>query len=157
MYSVSAYRPKGAISASAAELDNYWSTIGPIFALNARRKKELGNSVLHSDVLSQHAKILAIAKEVSALNDDELKEAERRIAEVFAQFRHRLLMVATIAFSFGLILAAITIMYAKHKLAPSVCPPKRSMSAIGIYRQQCRKTTCRSFFWEKTTNIELGV
>jgi len=68
--------------------------------------------VLHSDVLSQHAKILAIAKEVSALNDDELKEAERRIAEVFAQFRHRLLMVATIAFSFGLILAAITIMYA---------------------------------------------
>jgi hypothetical protein len=74
----------------AVELDNYWSTIGPIFALNAREKKELGNSVLHSDVLSQHAKILAIAKEVSALNDDELKEAERRIAEVFAQFRHRL-------------------------------------------------------------------
>jgi signal transduction histidine kinase len=95
----------------AVELDNYWSTIGPIFASDGREKKGLGNSVLHSDVLSQHAKILAIAKEVSALNDDELQEAERRIAEVFVRFRHRLLMVATIAFSFGLILAAITIMY----------------------------------------------
>jgi signal transduction histidine kinase len=103
---------RGPFQHLAVELDNYWSTIGPIFALDAREKKELGNSVLHSDVLSQHAKILAIAKEVSALNDDELQEAERRIAEVFAQFRHRLLMVATIAFSFGLILTAITIMYA---------------------------------------------
>jgi len=103
---------RGPFQHLAVELDNYWSTIGPIFASDVREKKEVGNSVLHSDVLSQHAKILAIAKEVSALNDDELQEAERRIAEVFARFRHRLLMVATIAFSFGLILAAITIMYA---------------------------------------------
>ena len=69
----------------AVELDNYWSTIGPIFALDTREKKKLGDSVLDGGVLSQHAKILAIAKEVSALNDDELQEAERRIAEVFAQ------------------------------------------------------------------------
>jgi hypothetical protein len=96
----------------AVELDNYWSTIGPIIVLEAKEKKELGNSVLRSDVLSQHAKILAITKEVSAVNNDELNEAERNTAEVFAQFRRRLLMVATIAFSSGLILAATTIIYA---------------------------------------------
>jgi signal transduction histidine kinase len=95
----------------AVELDNYWSTIGPNFALGAKEKKELGNSVLRGDVLSQHAKILAITKEVRAVNKDELNEAERKTAEVFAQFRRRLLMVATIAFSSGLILAASTIMY----------------------------------------------
>src|SRR6202040_644027 len=87
-------------------------TIGPIFALRAEEKKNLGNSVIRSDVLSQNAEILAITKEVSAVNDDELKEADRRIAEVLAQFRRRLLMVATIAFSFGLILAGTTIIYA---------------------------------------------
>jgi signal transduction histidine kinase len=96
----------------AVELENYWSTIEPVFALGAKEKEKLGNSVLRSGVLSQHAKILAITKEVSALNDDELKEAEQRIAEVFARFRRRLLMVATITLSFGLILAATTIMYA---------------------------------------------
>jgi signal transduction histidine kinase len=95
----------------AVELENYWSTIGPNFALGAKEKKELGNSVLRGDVLSQHAKILAITKEVRAVNNDELNEAERKTAEVFAQFRRRLLMVATIAFSSGLILAASTIMY----------------------------------------------
>jgi signal transduction histidine kinase len=46
------------------------------------------------------------------VNDDELKESERRIAEVFAQFRRRLLAVATTAVSLGLILAAATIVYA---------------------------------------------
>jgi len=96
----------------AVELENYWSAIGPIFALADKEKKDLGNSVLRGDVLSQHTKILAITKEVSALNDDELKEAERRIAEVFARFRRRLLMVATLTLSLGLILAATTIMYA---------------------------------------------
>jgi signal transduction histidine kinase len=95
----------------AVELGNYWSTIGPISALGAKEKKELGNSVLRGDVLSQHAKILAITKEVRAVNSDELNEAERKTAEVFAEFRRRLLIVATIAFSSGLILAASTIMY----------------------------------------------
>ncbi|MBZ5698488.1 MAG: sensor histidine kinase [Acidobacteriia bacterium] len=94
------------------EMEEYWSMIGPIFALSAKEKKELGNSVPHRNVLKEHAAILAITKEVSAVNDDDLKEADRRIAEVFAQFRRRLLRVSTIAFSFGLILAATTIMYA---------------------------------------------
>jgi signal transduction histidine kinase len=94
----------------ARELEHYWSTIGPIFALRST-EKNLGNAVLRGNLL-QNAEILAITKEVSAVNDDELKEADRRIAEVLAQFRHRLLMVATIAFSFGLILAGTTIIYA---------------------------------------------
>lgn len=92
------------------ELDHFWSTIGPISGSGPKEK--LGNSVLRGDVLSQHAETLAIAKELSAVNDDELKETERRIAEVFAQFRRRLFMVATIAFGFGLILAGTTIIYA---------------------------------------------
>jgi signal transduction histidine kinase len=102
---------RGPFQHLAEELENFWSTIEPIFVLDPK-KKEVGNSVFHGDVLLQHAEILAIAKEVSTVNDEDLKEAERRIAEVAAQFRRRLLMVATFAFSFGLILAATTILYA---------------------------------------------
>jgi signal transduction histidine kinase len=96
----------------AEELERYWSRVDPIFALRAPEKKGLGNSALRRKVLSQYAEVLAIAKEVSAVNDDESKETDRRIAEEFAQFRRRLLMVITIAFSFGLILASTTIVYA---------------------------------------------
>jgi signal transduction histidine kinase len=94
------------------ELERYWSRVDPIFALRATGKKGLGNSALRSDVLSKYAEVLAITKEVSAVNDDELKETDRRIAETFAQFRRRLLVFAMIGFSFGLILATTTIVYA---------------------------------------------
>ena len=103
---------KEAFQRLAKELEHYWSTIGPISDLDAKETKKLGNSVLRSDMLSQHGETLAIAKELSAVNDDELKETERRIAEVFARFRSRLLVVATFAFGFGLILAGTTIIYA---------------------------------------------
>jgi signal transduction histidine kinase len=96
----------------AEELERYWSRVDPIFALRATEKKGLGHSALRSDVLSKYAEVLAITKEVSAVNDDELKETDRRIAETFAQFRRRLLVFAMIGFSFGFILATTTIVYA---------------------------------------------
>ena len=94
------------------EMGKYWSTIESIFALGGKRKQEQSNPLPRNAVLSQHAEILAITKEVSAVNDDELKETERRIEEVFAQFRRRLLTVTTLALSLGLILAASTVIYA---------------------------------------------
>jgi signal transduction histidine kinase len=103
---------KDAFQHLAAELDNYWSAIEPTFKMSTNEKKNLSVSVLHGDVLSRHAEILAITKEVSAVNDDDLKEAGQRLNEVAARFRRRLVTVATIAFGFGLILAAITILYA---------------------------------------------
>src|ERR1035441_4949524 len=94
------------------ELERYWSRADLIFALPATEKEGLGNSALRSDVLSQYAEVLAITKTISAMNDEELKEIDRRIAETFVQFRRRLLMFAVIGLSFGLILATTTIVYA---------------------------------------------
>src|ERR1700739_1420892 len=94
------------------EMGKYWSTLESIFALGGKRKQEHSKPLPRNAVLSQHAEILAITKEVSAVNDDELKETERRIEEVFAQFRRRLLTVTTLALSLGLILASSTVIYA---------------------------------------------
>jgi signal transduction histidine kinase len=96
----------------AEVLDRYWSEVDPIFALPATEKNGLGRSALSRDVRSQYAEVLAITKEVRALNDTELEETDQRIAETFAQFRRRLLVLGVIGFSFGLILATATIMYA---------------------------------------------
>jgi signal transduction histidine kinase len=96
----------------AAELENYWSKAVTTVAPPAMENAEPGNSVLRAGILSQHAEILKITKEVSVVNDAELTEAEGRISKVSTQFRRRLLTVATIALSFGLILATATIVYA---------------------------------------------
>lgn len=95
----------------ASKLDQYWATIGSIFAIDSKEKPDLGNT-FQTDLLSQHAEILAITKEIGAVNDDELKEADRDVAAAFVQFRRRLLMAAVFAVAFGLIFAVTTILYA---------------------------------------------
>ena len=95
----------------AVELENYWSKAEGTLVPGGR-ETEAGYSVLRADILSQHAEILKITREVSAVNDAELREAEGRIAEISSRFRRRLLMVTTIALSIGLVLATATIIYA---------------------------------------------
>lgn len=96
----------------AGELENYWLNVERNFGSSVMQKTASGNSALRADILSQHTAILKITKEVSAVNDAELREAQGSAAEASLRFRRRLLTVGTIALSFGLILAIITIIYA---------------------------------------------
>jgi signal transduction histidine kinase len=95
----------------AVELQNYWSALDPIFESDAKEPHKRSDSFLRSGVQSQHATVLVIAKEVSAVNQSGLEEGERRIAAVFARFRSRLQAVIVFAFGLGLILASATIVY----------------------------------------------
>ncbi len=95
----------------AAELESYWAALDPIFEWGPKEKQERGYSFLRRDIFSQHATVLAIAKEVSAVNQAELKQGEAEIAEVFAQFRRRLQTITAFALGLGLIVAAATVLY----------------------------------------------
>lgn len=93
------------------ELERYWSKMDSIFASRATEKRP-GDSLLQSDVLSQYQGVLIISARVTAVNDEEFKETDRRIAETFVQFRRRLVIFAIVGFGFGAILATATIVYA---------------------------------------------
>ena len=67
---------------------------------------------MRSDLKSQHAAILALTKDISAVNEGDLKETDRRIMESALQFRRRLLSVSALGLTFGAILAAATVIYA---------------------------------------------
>ena len=98
----------------ALELDHYRSAMGRPTAEDAAGKNGPVDSVLRADVLAQHAEILKIMKEVGAVNDTELKEAEGRLAEASERFRRRLLTVAVMVLTFGLTLAAATTAYVRR-------------------------------------------
>jgi len=95
----------------AVEMEAYWSTLDSALAPDARGSRS-ENAILRSAVIHRHANVLLITKDLSALNDDERKEAERRMGELFGQFRRRLLMIIAIGLGLGLVLAAGTIAYA---------------------------------------------
>lgn len=95
----------------AQQMDLYWATLDPILNLNAKEGDARNNSLLRDEMLLQHSHTLAIAGEVSAINTDDLHDAERTEAAALRQFQRRFLAAAGIIFGLGLILAATTIVY----------------------------------------------
>src|SRR5215469_10077682 len=79
----------------AMEMEGYWSTIGSALSPEAKDKERSDTAALRSAVIRRHANVLSITKDLSALNDDDRKESERRIEEVSGQFRRRLVMIVS--------------------------------------------------------------
>ena len=112
VYSLS-LRPeeRGPFQQLAAEVETYWSTLEPIFDWNAKARRNRGNSFLRNEVLPRRTTVLAIAQEVSEVNERALQEDERRVADLFAQFQRRLQIITALGLVLGLALAALTVTY----------------------------------------------
>jgi len=102
---------KGPFQHLGQELDQYWSRVDSIVGVDDKEIQRQDFTFLRDQVLSQHGIVLSIAKEVSAINEAQMEEAESRIAAVFVQFRVRLLMATSISLGLGVILAIATIVY----------------------------------------------
>ena len=112
VYSLS-LRPdeKGPFRQLHNEVETYWSTLEPIFDWDAKARRNRGNSFLRYEVLPQRATVLAIAREVSEVNEQALQEDERRLADLFARFQRRLQIITALGLGLGLLLAALTVTY----------------------------------------------
>jgi signal transduction histidine kinase len=112
VYSLS-LRPeeRGPFQQLATEVETYWSILEPIFDWNAEERRNRGNWFLRHEVLPRRATVLAIAREVSEVNEQTLQEDERRVADLFAQFERRLQVVTALGLGLGLVLAALTVTY----------------------------------------------
>jgi signal transduction histidine kinase len=90
----------------ATELDSYW-----IAAQHAITLGSLNQAHLHREALAQRTAVLAIATEVSNINELELQASELDISRAYARSRYRLQNFSVLAISIGLLLAASTILY----------------------------------------------
>ncbi len=93
------------------ELTNYWLMAERVLNTDVTEQRL---TRLHNTALVQHATVLAITRDVGALNELELRDAERKISDVFVQFRERLRTGTIVAFALGLLLAASTVVYVSH-------------------------------------------
>jgi signal transduction histidine kinase len=112
VYAVS-LRPeeRGPFQQLASEVETYWLTLQPIFDWDAKARRNRGNSFLRNEVLPRRTTVLAIAREVSQVNEQALQEDERRVADLFAQFQRRLQIITALGLGLGLVLAALTVTY----------------------------------------------
>jgi signal transduction histidine kinase len=112
VYSLS-LRPeeRGPFQQLATEVETYWSTLEPIFDWDAKARRYRGHWFLQHEVLPRRTTVLAIAREVSEVNERALQEDERRVADLFAWFQHRLQIITALGLGLGLVLAALTVTY----------------------------------------------
>ena len=93
----------------ATELDNYWAAAQQTISDEPQNQTQL-----HREALVQRTAVLAIAAEVSSINELELQSAELDISKAYARSRHRLQDFSSLAMGIGLLLAASTILYVSH-------------------------------------------
>jgi signal transduction histidine kinase len=103
---------KPAFQRQDAELAKYWATISSMMTRDRISEAHLSNPAVQSDLNSQHAEILALIQDTSAVNEADLKETDRRTTEASLRFRRRLLLVSALGLSLGSVLAAATVVYA---------------------------------------------
>lgn len=90
----------------ATELEGYWIAAQQIISDKSHNRADL-----HRQALAQRTAVLAIATEVSNINELELKAAEFDISDAYARSRQRLQGFSALAIGVGLLLAASTIFY----------------------------------------------
>src|SRR5258708_5712771 len=112
VYSLS-LRPeeRGPFQQLATEVETYWSTLEPIFDWDAKARRNRGNWFLRHEVLPRRTTVLAIAHEVSEMNEQARQEDERGVTDLFAQFQRRLQIITALGLGLGLVLAALTVTY----------------------------------------------
>lgn len=93
----------------SAEVDSYWSVLSPIFEWDTDTKRSQGYWYLRTELFPKRATVLAIARDVAAVNEETLKEGERQVNEVFAGFRRRLLTATIAGLGLGVVVAFLSI------------------------------------------------
>jgi len=93
------------------EVQTYWSTLVPLFEWDATAKRARGYAFLREQVLPRRATVLAIAREISEVNDLALKENEERINDAFVGSQRRVQLIAASGLGLGLIVAIVAIAY----------------------------------------------
>src|SRR6266576_2929996 len=102
---------RGPFQQLATEVETSWSPLEHIFDWNAEARRNRGNWFLRHEVLPRRTTVLAIAREVSEVNEQALQEDERLVADLFAHFQRRLQIITALGLGLGSVLAALTVTY----------------------------------------------
>jgi len=86
-------------------VDSYWRSLTPALEWDARARRSEGGSYLRIVVQRRRQEVVQLARQVTALNEDDLNNGEARLQQVHSQFRQRVTIFSAAALLLGLILA----------------------------------------------------
>ena len=87
------------------ELTAYFGSLRPALQWNAEQRKSLGYSFMRYSLLPRRAVIVRLADQISEVNQKQLDAGNRAVNELFANFRHQLILLFVVTVVSGLLLA----------------------------------------------------
>ena len=98
----------------SSELATYWSSLRPALHWTPQQRQKLGDVFLQKEVLPRRTTSLAIAQEISQINEQSLHEEQAAIHDASARSETRLQLIAISGSSIGVLLALMTVLYTFH-------------------------------------------
>ena len=93
------------------DLDEYWKVLSPVLAWTPEERRARGDSFLRADVYPRRLSMLAVADQIANVNERQLNAGDRRVSELFHQFRRRVAVTLILTIGVGLVLATVSITY----------------------------------------------
>src|SRR5581483_6490017 len=91
------------------DIDAYWLVVDPALHWDAEKRSRLAQDILNQQVIPRQGELLALTSKVDRVNQRNVQQSDRRIAELFRQFHIELALSAIVVLVLGAVLAAFTI------------------------------------------------
>ncbi len=92
-----------------SELEKYWRVLDPLLGWDASQRDHRGYVFLRDEVYPRRAAMLTIADRIAGFNEQQLEAGASRMAELYTEFRSRLLISLGIFLVFGVAMAGFTV------------------------------------------------
>ncbi len=91
------------------KLAAYWRVLEPVFEWTTEQRQRNGYAFLRDEVFPRRMSMLAIADQIGAINESQLREGKLKVDEIFRLSRRRLAITVGLTIGLGLLLASFSI------------------------------------------------
>lgn len=89
-------------------LAEYWTALNPVLTWTPEERRARGDAFLRAEVYPRRTSMLAIADQIANVNERQLNDGDRRLADLFDAFRRRVRITILSLMAVGLLLAAVS-------------------------------------------------
>ena len=97
-----------------SRIESYWRSMAPVLQWDAAVRRVKGASFLQIVIMPVRTEVVALTRQVTALNERDLDEGEARIQAVQLHFRQRVAIISIFAVVLGMLLGAVSIRRVQH-------------------------------------------
>ena len=91
------------------DLSEYWRVLNPVLTWSTAERRAHGYPFLRDEVYPRRTSMLSLEAQIERVNERQLNAGNRRVSELFSDFRRRLGLTLAITLAVGLLLAALSI------------------------------------------------